>query len=769
MKKYLFLIVCMGMIMPAFAGSWTLVKDATMPDIVKTDGVLIKASNAGIFTDIQPVTVSGIPFDTDNTNIGGGVGLGGGNLEGGRYYKDPNEPDLFNLLNTWKRDTNYSTDVTLEFNGLAVGMEHRLQMFTGWGWGWSRYRVVGAEGEPVKVEYKNGDNKTGVNVVEYIWTPTTPSATFTLEAYTGDSDDHAGDLTGYALFDLDSDPDAARNPSPWNGQAQSWNGKNGVDYNETILSWQPGDKALQHRIWFGASDPNNMVEMAIQDLGNEQYDPGSLMLNTTYYWRIDELNDDSTETTGYLWQFTTDLADQIIEDPNDHQWVANNAVAFIADPNFGTNFAISYDTDVAPYYAEITHTFETVMDMTDGGGAAIAFDSISSKDVANNAAPIYMILEDEFSNSSRVVALDADTAELAYYRVTTLNFALSDFTGIDVSRVKKMTIGIGNSDAPETGKIGRLMIEDIRRYPRRYRGALYPEDVDRNQTVDLNDLSLFAQQYLYSETITAVNSTDPNVSTDPNILPARLYYRFNEGAGTTAADSSSLLRYITDWGDIIWETSDCPDGSCVVFDGTNRKYKWSNNIIPRLSPCEFTLAFWAKPDPGTPFPYGVIAFRENVNDDVKNIPVRATIPNENGDIELSSTVFDGATSPLTTDLVDSWHHYAFVKSLDRGVVELYIDGVLVKRAASDSDDLIRATDFYLGGDDWYGRYIGKLDDLILYTKPVSQEVIVYLAKGPGGNVVQPPLIDMNGDGGADLSDLASMASLWLEELLWPLD
>jgi hypothetical protein len=91
----------------------------------------------------------------------------------------------------------------------------------------------------------------------------------------------------------------ASSPSPSNGQTE-------VDCNGTILSWQPGSHAIQHRIWFGAEDPANMVEKPVQDLGNEQYDPGDLIANTAYYWRIDEVNSDlSYESPGTLWQFTT--------------------------------------------------------------------------------------------------------------------------------------------------------------------------------------------------------------------------------------------------------------------------------------------------------------------------------------------------------------------------------------------------------------------------------------------------------------------------------
>jgi hypothetical protein len=173
MRKCLFLFMCAGMVTSVFAGTWTRVFDAAMPDVVKMDGILVKATNVGPAADVQPVTVKGIPFDTDTGNISGG-NIFGTNLPDGKYHTDPNDADLFNLLNTWKRDTTYSNPhIMLEFNGLEVGMQHRLQMFTGWSWKWARYRAVGPGGEAQKVEYKSGSNVKGVNVLEYVWTPDT--------------------------------------------------------------------------------------------------------------------------------------------------------------------------------------------------------------------------------------------------------------------------------------------------------------------------------------------------------------------------------------------------------------------------------------------------------------------------------------------------------------------------------------------------------------------------------------------------------------------
>jgi hypothetical protein len=69
------------------------------------------------------------------------------------------------------------------------------------------------------------------------------------------------------------------------------------------LSWTAGSGATSHDVYFGTSSPG-----AFQ--GNQTgttFDPGTMGYNTTYYWRIDEINAGGT-TTGTVWSFTTEAA-----------------------------------------------------------------------------------------------------------------------------------------------------------------------------------------------------------------------------------------------------------------------------------------------------------------------------------------------------------------------------------------------------------------------------------------------------------------------------
>ncbi|MEM9236130.1 MAG: fibronectin type III domain-containing protein, partial [Verrucomicrobiota bacterium] len=75
---------------------------------------------------------------------------------------------------------------------------------------------------------------------------------------------------------------------------------------DSILEWTGGSGASSHDVYFGTSSPL----LAGDFQGNQSdttFDPGPLSPNTTYYWRIDEVNAFGT-TTGPTWSFTTGSA-----------------------------------------------------------------------------------------------------------------------------------------------------------------------------------------------------------------------------------------------------------------------------------------------------------------------------------------------------------------------------------------------------------------------------------------------------------------------------
>jgi len=94
-------------------------------------------------------------------------------------------------------------------------------------------------------------------------------------------------------------PGRASDPNPANGAVD-------VDLN-IILSWTPGASAASHDVYFGRDNPGHPLSLAF--MGNQtesQFDPDPDWLDedTTYFWRIDEVNRNGTRT-GVVWKFST--------------------------------------------------------------------------------------------------------------------------------------------------------------------------------------------------------------------------------------------------------------------------------------------------------------------------------------------------------------------------------------------------------------------------------------------------------------------------------
>jgi hypothetical protein len=79
-------------------------------------------------------------------------------------------------------------------------------------------------------------------------------------------------------------PLIASNPSPADGQDASI---------PLELTWTPGGKALQHKVYFG-TDPDALVYYSTKPADEPAYTIRGLEVGKTYYWRVDEINNDTT-------------------------------------------------------------------------------------------------------------------------------------------------------------------------------------------------------------------------------------------------------------------------------------------------------------------------------------------------------------------------------------------------------------------------------------------------------------------------------------------
>ncbi|MBC8218709.1 MAG: hypothetical protein H8E73_09615 [Planctomycetes bacterium] len=115
----------------------------------------------------------------------------------------------------------------------------------------------------------------------------------------------AGDVNGDCIIDArdfallagnwlisSPPPGRATNPDPPDGATD-------VDH-LSFVSWTPGEGAASHDVYFGTTSPGTFQ----RNQTGTTFDRSPLAYQTTYYWRIDEVNATST-TTGTVWSFTT--------------------------------------------------------------------------------------------------------------------------------------------------------------------------------------------------------------------------------------------------------------------------------------------------------------------------------------------------------------------------------------------------------------------------------------------------------------------------------
>jgi len=162
-----------------------------------------------------------------------------------------------------------------------------------------------------------------------------------------------------------SPPVKAGSPNPPNGA---------VDVKQTpVLKWDAGDNAVSHQVYFGIdqealknADTASPEYKGSQELGAESYDPGLLELNTTYYWRVDQVNDVNPDSpwAGSVWSFTT--ANFLIVDDFEDYDAGENQIWYAwhdglgygvagSEPYFpgnGTGSAVGWDS--TPSYTEET-------------------------------------------------------------------------------------------------------------------------------------------------------------------------------------------------------------------------------------------------------------------------------------------------------------------------------------------------------------------------------------------------------------------------------
>jgi hypothetical protein len=211
--------------------------------------------------------------------------------------------------------------------------------------------------------------------------------------------------------------------------------------------------------------------------------------------------------------------------------------------------------------------------------------------------------------------------------------------------------------------------------------------------------------------------------------PLRAYWRFDEGTGTAAADSSANGVASTLYMGTTWTTTGFPaatftNPAALVLDGVDDFVDLGVRAIPgNAEPKTVSVWFWQAAPSTT-------AARENVISltDFLNTGFGTQIGLDAGHV---SVWFMGEVTGLVTDpavAAAGWHHLAY--SYDGTVHRLYVDAVLVGEVTRAST-AAPVTTAYLGGFNVLGleMFAGRIDDVRIYDSALSLATITAINGG----------------------------------------
>ena len=599
------------------------------------------------------------------------------------------------------------------------------------------------------------------------------------------------------------DPCQAKNPAPVGPDAQLL---------DIELTWTAGDACStspdSHDVYYGSS----YIAVRDANTGSGEFqvnltDPctawkvsESLAYGDTRFWRIDERYGGDV-VKGNVWNLTTrnyllietfnkdvyaDEAAMLVVWSEDGGADVEVEILDFSDQISGSDQAmrIDYYNGSSPYLSETKRTFDPNENWQAGGSTTLAIYVHGA--VGNSDENIYVILTDDDSGSdyatfpSQPLLLQQTRESWHLWLIP-----LTDFSGVDESIIKSITLGIGNKASPASNMDGGSMyFEDIRVYPPACFATVSPfitrddvGDFDGDCDVDDDDLVEFTEDWLDAN-YTVSSAVAPN--------PAGLvlHYKFDETTGTDIKDEiHDDANHNAKLTAQSWTTSGKYAGALDLTDSTIYAVIPPNAIDADIA-AEATLSFWIKTDgqdnaeaDGTSIVnHGGISSYMPYNGNIG-----AQIGCKPDSLRTGDNVLWGPKGGFSNPDYDYgvWNHIACVKSLSdgrSGTIKLYYNGELVakdnadwptKNDVNEDDNEFAYIGCWINEITLEGFFKGLLDDMRLYDYALSDEEVLSLAEKTSMSQPCVAIANLSGDTKVDFTDLAIFASDWNSEPLWP--
>jgi glucuronoarabinoxylan endo-1,4-beta-xylanase len=252
---------------------------------------------------------------------------------------------------------------------------------------------------------------------------------------------------------------------------------------DAVLSWAPGETATAHDVYLGTdfddvNDANRSSPPGVlvsQGQGGTSYDPyGYLKLRTTYYWRVDEVNEPNI-CKGAIWSFTT-LPYFVMEDFDSYAtnvdlrdvWKKCSTKctrAFVSlDSGIvrsGNSMKYKYRNKIPPRFSQVCADIADLgVEDSDWLGMNANALVLYFRGDANNPMDeqMYVSLTDGDTSPHTGTVFYPSMLDVTIPQWQKWNIPLAQFTGVNLSNVVKITIGFG--DGGGSGE-GVVYFEDI--------------------------------------------------------------------------------------------------------------------------------------------------------------------------------------------------------------------------------------------------------------------------------------------------------------------
>jgi hypothetical protein len=398
------------------------------------------------------------------------------------------------------------------------------------------------------------------------------------------------------------------------------------------------------------------------------------------------------------------------------------------------------------------------------GNVGVAWTNQDIGIQSNDPEPMYVAIANSAGAPAVVYHDDADAAQIGTW--TEWNIDLKEFQdkGINLTDVNSIAIGFGNRNNPQAGGAGKMYFDDIRLYrPRQVPGKGTPRagDINSDGIVDYLDLEIMAGDWGEQD-----YTIDPTV--DPTTANLVAYYSLDEGAGTTAGDSTGANNGIV-VGGAQWTTGPDAFGGALLFDGTGSQYVDLGTWNPSAGTGQLTISLWANWNGISGQYMGLIGKRDTWAADDMMWQIEAAQSNGNVNVSRESGQTVGGFIPE----IGEWEHIAFV--FDGTTGTLYRNGKQVGSGAwSLGPDTEAAMVFGACQANGGNPYNGALDEVRMYNRALSEAEIAYLVANGSATLYVPVFSDADlydvepqGSKAVNFKDYAILVDQWLEEQLWP--